>query len=335
MKTSRRSLFGLGIGAAAASVALTPGVASAEEPAVYAAPDATTASRLIDAVYRWHSGRAGGQWNGYVSIAGTGRPTTIAVDDGSDSVLQALSVNKVPVAVAVMDKVDRGLISLSDQVAVTADIIIPDGDGLFRLDGAYPSVITVGHAIANLLTISDDTAVRLCGLVAPAAEINEILVAKGFPNTQVEPVANPNRFYLGTSTPKEMHDFFNALVAGTLLSPESTAFLLNLLRSPVAFTDGVRREMSSNERLRVATKAGWLNDERHEAGIIFDAAGAPVVTYSLWASGQGAPDDFGATHPAVAARSRMGRAFMSIVDLLPGVSALSSPIPPYQPTNGG
>ncbi|GAB3957920.1 hypothetical protein GCM10027614_74320 [Micromonospora vulcania] len=96
---------------------------------------------------------------------------------------------------------------------------MPGGDGIFSLDGAYPSSVTIGHVLANLLTVSDDTAVRLCGLVAPAAEINAILVAKGFPNTQVEPVANPNRFFLGTSTPRETHDLLRALVAGTLLSP--------------------------------------------------------------------------------------------------------------------
>ena len=55
------------------------------------------------------------------------------------------------------------------------------------------------------------------GLPRPP-EINQILVAKGFPNTQVEPVANPNRFFLGTTTARETHDLLQALVGGTLLS---------------------------------------------------------------------------------------------------------------------
>ena len=121
-----------------------------------------------------------------------------------------------------LDKVDRGLLTLDQRVEVTAAIVVPGGDGIFSLDGAYPSSVTLGHVLANLLTVSDDTAVRLCGLVCPAAEINQILVGKGFPNTQVQPVANPNRFFLGTSTPRETHDLLRALVAGTLLSPSST-----------------------------------------------------------------------------------------------------------------
>ncbi|GAA4902134.1 beta-lactamase class A [Stackebrandtia albiflava] len=335
---NRRTVLGLGVGAAAAAASgliATPAQAEEAGADVTAAESAVAACDSIAWSYQRHSGRAGGKWNAHISTVSPDGTRHLAVSHGSDEVLQALSVNKVPVAVAVLDKVDRGLISLDQQVEVSAAIIIPDGDGMFRLDGAYPSMVTVGHALAALLTISDDTAVRLSGLVAPALEINEILVAKGFPNTQVEPVANPNRFYLGTSTPREMHDLFNALVAGELLSAGSTEYLLNLLRSPIAFTDGVRRNMSSDERARVATKAGWLNDERHEAGIMFDSAGAPVLTYSLFASGQGQPGNYGATHPAVEARARMGRDFFDGIVELPGVRAETFPIPEYEPSNGG
>ncbi|MFD1047043.1 alpha/beta fold hydrolase, partial [Kibdelosporangium lantanae] len=188
---------------------------------------------------------------------------------------------------AVLDKVDRGLLRLDQQIQVPADIVIPDGDGIIKLDRAYPSAFTLGHVLALLLTISDDTCVRLCGSVCPSAELNQILRDKGFPKTQVDPVANPNRFFLGKTTPKEMHDIFQGLVQGRLLSATSTDFLFNILRSQVAFTDGIRRVMSSFDRARVATKAGWLHDGRNEAGIMFDKNGKPVLTYSLFADGQG------------------------------------------------
>jgi hypothetical protein len=210
-----------------------------------------------------------------------------------------------------------------------------EGDGIFRLDRAYPSYVTLGHVLAALLSISDDTAVRLCGLVCPAAEVNEILVAKGFPNTQVQPVANPNRFFLGRTTPRETHDLLQALVNGTLLSVSSTDHLVDILRSPIAFTDGIRRTMSSDERLRIATKAGWFADGRNEAGVIFDPAGLPVLTYSLFAHGQAHPEDFGATHPAVQARAVMGRVFLDATDGLGGVGTRAMRAPRYRPLNGG
>lgn len=303
----------------------TAGARGRTGPAVRAPGDAAgegrrpetagTRARRVAAAYRRERVRAGGNWYSYVTVACPTGVLRVAAQENPDTVVEAYSVNKIAVAAAVLDKVDRGLLALDQRMEVTAATVVPGGDGIFGLAGAYPSAVTLGHALAALLTVSDDTAVRLCGLVCPAAELNRILVDKGFPNTQVEPVADPNRFYLGRSTPRETHDLLRALVGGTLLSPASTAFLLNLLRAPIAFNDGIRRTLSSDERARVATKAGWFGDARHEAGVVFDPAGAPVLTYALFADGQADPDNFGATHPAVQARAAMGPRFLAAVSL--------------------
>ncbi|WP_223884417.1 serine hydrolase [Micromonospora craniellae] len=265
--------------------------------------------------YRRERTRAGGDWQAYVSLAGPDGPL-VAVDESAEQRVAAYSVNKIAVAAAVLDTVDRGLLALDQRVEVTAELARPGGDGIFGLDGAYPSQVTLGHVLANLLTVSDDAAVRLCALVCPATEVNRILAAKGFPHTQVRPVGDSPRFHLGTSTARETHDLLWALVGGTLLSPGSTEFVLRLLRSPVAYTDGVRRTMSSAERARIATKAGWFGDARHEAGVICDTTGAPRLTYAFFAAGQPGADDFGATHAAVQARARLGRRLLDLTDRL-------------------
>jgi hypothetical protein len=90
-------------------------------------------------------------------------------------------------------------------------------------------------------------------------------------------VANPNRVFLGTTTADETHALLQILVTGTLLSAASTRYLLNVLRSASAFSDGIRQGLTTNERHRVATKAGWFDARRAEAGVMFDvhiAAGA-------------------------------------------------------------
>jgi beta-lactamase class A len=352
---NRRTALGLG---AVVTGALTFGVAGtaladttsdSTDDSTSAAENARSAAAVravAKAVYQSQKAKAGGTWNSYISVTDTDGSVGPAVDDASTTVVQSYSVNKLGVATALLDKVDRGELKLTDTVEVTADIVIPDGDGIFRLDGGYPSTVTLGHALAALLTVSDDTAVRLCGTFTTSTEINQILVAKGFPNTQVEPVANPHRFYLGTTTPREMHGLLQALVKGTLLSAASTSYLLSIIRSPIAFTDGIRREMSSDERGRIATKAGWFDDGRNEAGIIFDTDGNPVLTYSLFAHGQDHPEDFGATHPAVQARAVMGRIFLTAIDALYGQSTARDqlkaaattgtfPTPAYHPSNGG
>ncbi|RZQ64170.1 serine hydrolase [Amycolatopsis suaedae] len=321
---NRRRMLGIGA-AATAGVLVGAGSASAGSPA-----------DRIAAVYRREVGRAGGTWSSVITAGGT-RP----VSERADEVVEAYSVNKLAVATAVLDKVDRGLLKLDQRVDVTAEIVIRDTDGIFGLDGAYPSSVTLGHVLANLLTVSDNTAVRLCGLVCPAAELNEILRAKGFVHTQVVPVANPNRFFLGKTTPNETHTLLTRLVEGTLLAKTSTDYLLSVLRSLTSFTDGVRLHLRSPERLRVATKAGWFNDGRNEAGIMFDEAGKPVVTYSLFASGTFTGDkaandaDFGATHPALKARAALGRAMMDAVGKLSAPAARTFTAPAYRPYNGG
>lgn len=265
----------------------------------------------VATAYRQEVARAGGVWHSCISVQDAQGTARVAVHQDADTPVAAYSVNKVAVAVAVLDKVDRGMLRLAQPVRITEATVVPDGDGIFGLDGAYPSSVTLGHALAALLTVSDDTAVRLAGLVCPARELNAILAAKGFPRTQVEPVTDPNRFYLGTTTPRETHDMLRALVRGSLLRPDSTAFLLAALRSPIAFTDGVRRDLSDRERRRVATKAGWFEAARGEAGVIFDCAGRPALTYAMFAEGgdggAGGPGD--AVHPALRARAAMGRRF--------------------------
>lgn len=336
MRASRRTVLGLAT-AGIATIGAT-GMAFAEtspdsEPPAENVDKASTRTRRV---YERRATAAGGVWNSLISISDSNGSATIAVDVNSADVVEAYSVNKIAVAVAVLDKVDRGLLQLNQRVDVTADIVVADTDGIFWLDTSFPSSVTLGHVLANLLTVSDNTAVRLCGLVCPAAELNEILRGKGFVATQVVPVANPNRFFLGTTSPAECHDLLTRLVGGTLLSAESTAFILRCLRAPAAFTDGIRRTMSSAERGRVATKAGWFADGRNEAGVIFDTDGRPVLTYALFAHGQDGADDFGATHPAVQARAHMGRAFFDIVGKLTNPQArMAAPVPSYAPYNGG
>ncbi|GIF70320.1 serine hydrolase [Asanoa ishikariensis] len=335
---NRRTAIGLGTMATAGAVLGLQSPAAADPDAIDGAPVVEStpqeAAAKVGQVYQREIAVAKGNWHALVTVASTRE--VVAVADQVDTVVEAYSVNKLAVAIAVLDKVDRKLLSLTQRVNVTSGIVAAGGDGIFRLDGAYPSSVTLGHVLAALLTVSDDTASRLCGLVAPAAEINQILRKKGFTRTQVQPVGNPNQFYLGRTTPREMHTLLRKLVAGKLLSAASTRVMLSRLRSPIAFTDGIRREMSSLERGRIATKAGWFGDGRHEAGIIFSKAGRPVLTYSIFANGQGSAGNFGATHPAVRARARMGRAFLDAVNTLPGDPAVRiEDFDLHEPSNGG
>lgn len=332
-------MLGLGVGAATvAGTGLVAGQALADELTVEAAKSPQQAAQFIKAVFDSETKNAGGWWRAVITVAGQDGEPVGAVDQDADTVLEAWSTNKVAVAVAVLDKVDRGELTVDHLLDVTDEIVSKDGDGIFGYDDAYPSHVTLGHALANMLTVSDNTAVRLCGKVISADEINTYLASKGFPNTRVERKEDiPDQFWLGKTTPREQHGLLQALAKGELLSKESTQRILTLMRTPVAFTDGIRLRMSTNERLQIATKAGWLDDEvdeRCEIGIMFDDTDAPILTYSIYAGGQGALEDFGATHPAIRARANMGWAFNIILDAVRGAKADAAPGIEYEPGNG-
>jgi beta-lactamase class A len=329
---SRRSALGLGAAAAVAGVGVSaPAQAAAAGPA------------SIKKVYEKEKAKVGGLWHTHIAAVDATGALAPIVEDDADHVTFGYSVQKLAVATAVMDKIDRGQLTLGTKLDLQADIIL-GGSGIYFLHGVYGDEITVANFLTAMLLVSDNTAVRLCGRLVPALEVNEILAAKGFVNTRVIPVANPNRFFLGTTTPREMHDLLWRLATKTLLKPASCEFLLRLTRGLSGYHDGVRRVMSSLERERVASKYGAdfneLGESRHEVGIMFSPEGVPLLTYAMFAEGLGEPENYGATHPAVQAHAKIGRAMLDNLPGVPTTAAARTALPrtpqkPFRPVSGG
>ena len=329
---SRRSAIGLGAAAATAAT-IGAGSPASAAPAGWPARIAKT--------YGKEKTKAGGTWHSHIAGLDSTGALVPVVEDDADHVTQGYSVQKLAVATAVMDKIDRGELTLGQKLDLPADIIL-GGSGIYFLHTVWGDDITIANFLTAMLLVSDNTAVRMCGRVVPAAEINQILAAKGFVNTRVEPVANPNRFCLGTTTPREMHDLLWRLATGTLLSPASCRFLLSITRWINGYMDGVRRNMSSEERSRIATKYGadynTLGASRHEAGIMFGPDGAPKLTYAMFAEGLGDLDNYGATHPAVQAHAVIGRTMLDNLPTGAAAALRSAPtqkLAPFVPNHGG
>ncbi|GIJ24842.1 serine hydrolase [Micromonospora qiuiae] len=347
-QVSRRAAIGIGAATAALVAAPRAATAAPNGPAVDtadgagAAPAASTPvgpQELIRRTYQQQKTRAGGVWHSHVAMLDAAGALQTVLADDADRVTHGYSVQKVAVAVAVMDKIDRGELRLDQRLDLTADIIL-GGSGIYFLQTVWGDEVTVANFLTALLLVSDNTAVRMCGRVVPALEINQILAAKGFTHTRVEPVANPNRFFLGVTTPRETHDLLWRLANKTLLSTRSSDFLLGILRWINGYHDGVRRDMSSAERSRVATKYGADYDSRgaarHEAGIVFDAAGAPTLTYAFFADSLGDLDNYGGTHPAVRAHAALGRVmFDAVAPVTNRTARARHSVQRFHPVNGG
>ncbi|MFO7190667.1 serine hydrolase [Thermocrispum agreste] len=274
----------------------------------------------IRRVYRRETRRAGGRWLSYVTLHTGEAEPVVVIDEDRDTEIRAASVNKLAMAVAVMDKVDRGDLRLDQRLELTqADIEIdPDTSGIWHLQKVYGDRLTLANVLVTLLVASENSALPLIARVCPRDELNGILAAKGFTVTRVsEHDQDPDQFFHGSTTPAEMHRLLTGLTQHTLLSAESCDFLLSIMRwTEPGYTDGIRRLMSSQERIRVAAKYGAYEDRRHEVGVIYDRDGAPTLIFSLFAAELSDQANYGATHPAVEARSVIGRAMLDAVDEL-------------------
>lgn len=307
----RRDVVKLGAGLTAASAVL--GTATAAHAEVASAEVVSTATK-IKRVFDAEIAKAGGTWQGTVTLLnGTAAPV-VAVDHNATSIQTAASTNKLGITLGVLDKIDRGELALDDRITLTPDIILT-GSGFYFHQTVYGDEITVANFLVAMLLTSDNTSVRLCGLVCPPAEINEVLAAKGFTDTRVEPnPANPARMWLGDTTTAETNDLLHRLAKGELLSTGSTQFFLNVLKGLNGYHDGFRRNMSSVERSRVAMKYGADDAQRNEAGVVYNAAGAPALVYAFMSQFEDHWGNYGATHPAVQAHAIMGRKMFDIVN---------------------
>ncbi|THV23445.1 serine hydrolase [Glycomyces paridis] len=303
----RRDVVKIGAGLAVASAAVV-GTASPAQAATI-----QDKAALVKAAFDTEIAKAGGTWQAKITLF-DGATAVTAVDRSSKTVKPAASMNKLGIAIAVLDKVDRGELSLEDRVTLTSDIILT-GSGFYFHQTKYGDELTVANILVAMLLVSDNTSVRLCGLVCPPAEINETLAAKGFVNTRVIPNPdNPSRMWLGDTTAKETNDMFRGLVNGKFLSASSTRFLTNVLRGLSGYHDGFRHDMSSAERARVAVKYGADDANRNESGVIYNASGVPVVVYALMAQLSSDQGNYGATHPVVKAHAALGRQILDIMD---------------------
>ncbi len=271
------------------------------------------AAQQVAGAYATHTARAGGQWYSYVTVADETGMLKPAVDERADTPVWAYSVNKLAVAMAVMDKVDKGTVRLDQKLTLTPDIIAA-GSGIYHLQTVYGDNLTVANLMTAMLLMSDNTAVRMLSQVASGTEINQTLRDKGFTATHVDPVPGSSRFFLGQTTPREMHRLLRGLADHTLVSEQSSKFVLNIMRWVNGYNDGVRRNMSSLERLQVATKYGAFEDSRHEVGIMFDSQNKPALVYVLLNDGLGDINNYGSTHPAVEAEARLGREWFDIMN---------------------
>jgi beta-lactamase class A len=223
--------------AAVAPFVIALSVSEAQRPRTVPAAPAPTLTRADTATLHRSLDSISAAHHGVVGYAVVNLETGERLARNADDPFPTASLIKVPIAVALMDQVAQGQISLDDRITVLRIEKVPGAGVLqFLHDGAE---ITIRDAAWLMLTLSDNTATNLLLSRVELRRVWEAMEKRGFPRTKVHSkvflrlasVAPDSsvKYGLGVSTPNEMAGLFAMLADGKAVSPPADSVLLDML----------------------------------------------------------------------------------------------------------
>jgi beta-lactamase class A len=195
----------------------------------------------------------------------------------------AASINKIPVALLVLEELRAGRLSL-DQTTTWLASDVRGGFGLYDQPGA-PLQATVRDVIYDMLNRSGNTVVRVLvnNHLGGAAAVNARWATEPqLSHTFLIPL-DGNRFFLGNSTP---HDSMWAMEQLMKTQDRPARFMKDALATNI-FTDfGVRSQLEGTDFILLVNKIGLLDDiegnNRHDVGIIYNRRTRKSYGYSFF-----------------------------------------------------
>ncbi len=199
------------------------------KPVAYVRADTAALHRRLDSLSDAH--------HGVVGYAVVNLETGERISRRGDEPFPTASLIKVPIAVALMEQVSLGQISLDDRITVLRIEKVPGAGLLQHLhDGAE---ITIRDAAWLMLTISDNTATNLLLSRLEMRRVWEAMEKRGLPRTKIHSkvflrlasVAPDSsvKYGLGVSTPHEMARLFALLADSKAVSAAADSVLLDML----------------------------------------------------------------------------------------------------------
>ncbi len=199
---------------------------------------------------------------------------------------QMASVFKVPVAIAALDAVEKGVLRLDQDVEIRESDRVDFGP---LYDTWRPGMrVTVARMIDVMLVDSDNTAAdRLIALLGGPAAVEKALTAKGVAGIRISldergmgaairtDLAALERGEQNGATPDAMAALLARLFKGELLPGPSTLRVLDAMRR--CATGGRRLRAGLPARTEVRDKTGTLRSCSNDAGIVTLPDGTHLV----------------------------------------------------------
>ena len=166
----------------------------------------------------------------YIKSLKTGKVVSI----NADTIFPTASIVKVPILIGIMDKMNRGELSYTQDFAYNDSVKYKGDEGLMATT-KDSTKIELSHIMMLMLTLSDNTAsLWLQAIAGTGTNINTLMDTLGFANTKVnsrtvgrEEIRK--QYGWGQTTPKEMATIFEQLYQGKIISDSASKKMIRLL----------------------------------------------------------------------------------------------------------
>jgi len=201
----------------------------------------------------------------YVRHLPTGRVAAIRADE----LFPTASLIKVPILVALFDKIERGKLDYHNELVYRDSLRYPGSDilGSFK-DGEK---ITLSKVVMLMITVSDNTAALWCQhLAGGGTAINQWLEAHGFHMTRINS-RTPGRhdawkkYGWGQTTPREMAELLVMIREARAVSPAASAEMYRVL-TRIYWDGGALSQIPPT--VQVASKQGAIDRSRSEVALV-------------------------------------------------------------------
>lgn len=203
---------------------------------------------------------------------------------GADEKFETASTVKTYILACLFDEIEGGRASREDMLTYEESHMV-DGSGvLCALD--LGAVLRVKDVATLMMIVSDNVATNMMIDYLGVEKINACIQKLGCRDTVLY---NPIHFeefqQLGVTTPRDYGSIFTRLLAGTLISEESDARMVEILKKqhynsmitkdfPAVYMDS---DNTDDILIHVASKSGSMDACRNDGGIVYTPYGAYVI----------------------------------------------------------
>lgn len=215
-----------------------------------------------------------------------------------------LSVYKFPIAIAILNEVDKGQHNLGQLIKLSADNLLPNTWSPIRKEHQIGSEITLSELIRYTVVQSDNNGCDIIlSLIGGPSRADKYLKDNNIANihirnTEEQMHQNPNYIYDNTSTPEAMLSLLKIFYNKEILKPKTNNYLYDIMIN--TSTGSIKKYLPN--KISVAHKTGYsgigkdhriaaLNDvgiielssEKSIAYVIFisDSAQSPETNYEI------------------------------------------------------